>query len=513
MPFRGKQVILVVIDGFGYREEREGNAIALSRTPTWTRLWERHPRTLLQASGRAVGLPTGQMGNSEVGHLNLGAGRVVKQDLVRIAESIEDGSFFTLPAFVDACDSARKSGGTLHLMGLLGDGGVHALDEHLFALVDLAERQGVSRVAIHALLDGRDTMPKSALEFMRETLSGTRGRAIVASLGGRYFGMDRDRRWERVKRWYDAAVRGIGPSAADPIEAIRAAYERGQTDEFIDPVVIVESDSPVAPMRDGDSVICFNFRSDRMRQILRALTQPGFDEFDTGERPHVSLATMTSYDRTFSFPVAFAPFSMARIMAEVVSGAGLAMFRTAETEKYPHVTYFFNGGIETPFAREERELVPSPKVATYDLQPEMSAAGVTDVLCRAIASETYDFTLCNYANCDMVGHTGVLPAVIRAVETVDACLARVITAAEKAGARLLVTADHGNCEVMIDPASGGPHTAHTTNPVPFVVVDPAGDWPLRDGGALCDVGPTILAMMGLEQPVEMTGRDLRLTTN
>jgi 2,3-bisphosphoglycerate-independent phosphoglycerate mutase len=266
-------------------------------------------------------------------------------------------------------------------------------------------------------------------------------------------------------------------------------------------------------MRDGDAVICFNFRSDRMRQILRALTEPAFEGFDTGERPRVTVATMTSYDRTFSFPVAFAPFSMARIMAEVVSGAGLAMFRTAETEKYPHVTYFFNGGIETPFPREDRELVPSPKVATYDLQPEMSAEGVTDVLCRAITSEYYDFTLCNYANCDMVGHTGVLPAVIKAVETVDTCLARVIAAAERTGARLLVTADHGNCELMIDPVSGGPHTAHTTNPVPFVVVDPAGDRPLHDGGALCDVGPTILAMMGLEQPVDMTGRDLRLTTN
>jgi 2,3-bisphosphoglycerate-independent phosphoglycerate mutase len=323
--------------------------------------------------------------------------------------------------------------------------------------------------------------------------------------------MDRDRRWERVKKWYEVSVRGIGPTATDPVEAIQAAYDRGQTDEFIDPVVITDGTVPVGPMRDGDALICFNFRSDRMRQILRALTEPSFDGFDTGDRPRIEVVTMTSYDRTFTFPVAFEPFSMARIVAEVVSGAGLAMFRTAETEKYPHVTYFFNGGIEKPFPREHRELVPSPKVPTYDLQPEMSAAGVTDVLIKAIESEDYDFTLCNYANCDMVGHTGVLPAVIRAVETVDACLARVMSAAEKAGARLLVTADHGNCELMIDPESGGPHTAHTTNPVPLVVVDPAGDQPLRDGGALCDVGPTILSMMGLEQPAEMTGRDLRLT--
>jgi 2,3-bisphosphoglycerate-independent phosphoglycerate mutase len=513
MQGRGKQVVLVVIDGFGYRESREGNAIALADAPTWARLWQRFPRTLLDASGRAVGLPTGQMGNSEVGHLNLGAGRVVKQDLVRITEAIEDGSYFRNVAFVHACAEVRKSGGTLHLMGLLGDGGVHALDEHLYALVDLAERERVPHVAIHALLDGRDTMPTSGLEFMRETVDRTRGRARIASLGGRYFGMDRDRRWERVRKWYDASVRGIGPFATGPIEAIRLAYERGQTDEFIDPVVIVEGGVPIAPMRDGDALICFNFRSDRMRQILRALTDPGFDGFETGPRPALSIATMTSYDRTFTFPVAFEPFSMARIMAEVVSGAGLTMFRTAETEKYPHVTYFYNGGIETPFPREERLLVPSPKVPTYDLQPEMSASGVTDVLCKAIESEAYDFTLCNYANCDMVGHTGVLPAVIKAVETVDACLTRVMASAEKVGTRLLVTADHGNCELMIDPQGGGPHTAHTTNPVPFVLVDPDFHQPLRAGGALCDVGPTILSMMGLDQPLEMTGRDLRLTTN
>ena len=513
MKFQQKPVVLVVIDGFGYSEAIDGNAIALSRTPTWSRLWQRYPRTLLQASGRAVGLPTGQMGNSEVGHLNLGAGRVVKQDLVRITEAIEDGTFFSQSAFVDACRSVRNSGGTLHLMGLLGNGGVHALDEHLFALIDLAERERVERVAIHALMDGRDTMPKSGLDFMRQALARANGRAKIASLGGRYYGMDRDRRWERVKRWYDASVLGVGPSAKDPVAAIVDAYNRGQTDEFIDPVVLTEGGSAIAPMRDGDALICFNFRSDRMRQIVRALTEPGFDGFDTGPRPRVSLSTMTSYDRTFNFPVAFPPFSMARIMAEVVSGADMTMFRTAETEKYPHVTYFYNGGIEAPFAHEIRELVPSPKVATYDLMPEMSAVGVTDVLCRAIGSGSYDFTLCNYANCDMVGHTGVLPAVIQAVETVDACLTRVAAAAEKAGARLLVTADHGNCEVMIDPESGGPHTAHTTNPVPLVVVDPDGDRPLRDGGALCDVGPTILGLLGLDQPEDMTGRNLRLGTN
>jgi len=505
-----RPVVLVVIDGFGHRDATEGNAVAMARMPTWQSLWAKAPRTLLDASGLAVGLPAGQMGNSEVGHLNLGAGRVVKQDLVRIEEAITDRSFFSKPAFVNACTHVKQTGGTLHLLGLMGDGGVHAMESHLFALIDLAEQQGVTRVAIHALMDGRDTLPTNGYGYMQKTLAKAKGRAVVASLGGRYFGMDRDKRWERVKKWYDS-VMGAGPTTEDPLAAIRAAYDRGETDEFITPMVVVKDGVPVAPMRDGDAIIGFNYRSDRMRQMVRALTQPDFAGFDISARPtRLHLATMTSYDETFSFPVAFPPFSMARIVAEVVSETGMTMFRTAETEKYPHVTYFYNGGIEAPFAGEVRNLVASPKVPTYDLQPEMSAAGVTDVLVDAIASGSYDFTLCNYANADMVGHTGSIPAVIKALETVDDCLARVIKAAEKAGARLLVTADHGNCEVMIDPETGGPHTAHTTNPVPLVVVDPDGDHPLRSGGALCDVGPTILSMLGIEQPTEMTGRALRL---
>ena len=502
-------MVLLVLDGWGYRAEREGNAIALASTPTWDALMARHPHTLLEASGLAVGLPCGQMGNSEVGHLNLGAGRVVPQDLVRIDNAITDGSFFDNEAFVTLCRQLRERGGTLHLMGLLGNGGVHAVDRHLHALIDLAERQRVPRVAIHALLDGRDTLPRSALGFMEETLAYARGRAQVASLGGRYFGMDRDRRWDRTKLWYDAMVHGSGPRASDPVEAIRAAYDRGQTDEFIPPVVIEHDGSPVAPMRDGDGVICFNFRADRMRQIVRALTQVDFDGFDTGVRPAVHVVTMTMYDETFTVPVAFEPFTLARIVAEVLSAHDKTQFRTAETEKYAHVTYFFNGGFETPYRGEVRELVPSPKVATYDLQPEMSAAGVTDVLCRAIRDRDHDFILCNYANGDMVGHTGVIPAAIKAVETVDRCLARVLEAAGSADARVIVTADHGNCEMMIDPVSGGPHTAHTTNPVPLVIVDPDGDRPLRGGGALRDVGPTVLAMLGVERPGEMTGIDLR----
>ena len=506
---RKRSVALIVLDGWGYRAEREGNAIALAQTPTWDALSARYPQTLLSASGLAVGLPEHQIGNSEVGHLNLGAGRVVMQDLVRIDRAIADGSFFRNRAFVDACQKAKQSRGTVHLVGLIGKGGVHAFDKHLFALIDLCTRERVERVAIHAMLDGRDTMPRSGLGYMRQLLEHAAGKAVVASVGGRYYGMDRDKRWERTEKWYRVAVDGVGPTGTDPLEVIRASYERDVTDEFIVPTVITKDGAPVAPMRDGDVVICFNYRADRMRQIVRSLTDPDFDGFDVSRRPKLALATMTSYDRSFDVPVGFPPQSMKNIVAEVVSNAGMAMFKTAETEKYAHVTYFFNGGIETPFRGEDRLLVPSQKVATYDLCPEMSAFGITDVLCDSIEKNEHDFTLCNYANGDMVGHTGSIPATIKAVETVDQCLARVIRSAEKVGTRLLITADHGNCEMMIDPETGGPHTAHTTNPVPFIVVDPDGDRPLRSGGALCDVGPTILTMLGIERPSEMTGTDLR----
>ncbi len=506
-----RSVVLIVLDGVGHREEREGNAIALARMPTWRGLLARRPHALINTSGRAVGLPDGQMGNSEVGHLNLGAGRVVQQDMVRISDAVADGSFFENATLRGICAAARAPGATLHLMGLIGNGGVHALDEHLFALLDLARRERVERVAIHALLDGRDTPPTSGLGFTQDTVARAAGRAHIATLGGRYFGMDRDHRWERVKKWYDAVVRGVGVPADDPVAAVREAYARGETDEFLTPVVLHAGGTPVSQLRDGDAVFCFNFRSDRMRQLVRALMDPEFAFFDVGGRPRLTLATMTQYDETFPYPIAFPPFSLGCGVSEVVAQAGMRQFHTAETEKYPHVTFFFNGGVEHPFPGEERALVPSPRVATYDLKPEMSAVEVTDGLCRAIESETYEFILCNYANGDMVGHTGVLEAAIRAVECVDRCITRVLASAERAGARVILTADHGNCEMMIDPVTGGPHTSHTTNPVPFTIVDPNGERALRPGGALCDVGPTVLAMLGLPQPTEMSGRELRLT--
>lgn len=506
-----RPVVLVVLDGWGYRPEREGNAIALADTPTWDAIWSHRSRTILAASGLRVGLPYGQMGNSEVGHLNLGAGRVVVQDLVRIETAIADGTFIHNGAFATACRAVRRSGGTLHLVGLIGNGGVHALDRHLWALLDVAEAQRVPRTAIHALLDGRDTLPRSAIGFLEEVMRRARGRARIASVSGRYYGMDRDRRWPRTELFYRAAVDGSGPTGSDPLAVVRTAYDRGQTDEFVTPAVITEHGAPLAPMRDGDAVICFNYRSDRMRQFARALTEPGFRHFDVANRRAVHVVTMTSYGQQFALSVAFPPLSMARIIADVVSERAMTTFRTAETEKYPHVTYFFNGGDEPPWPGEERILVPSQKVATYDLRPEMSAPGVTDVLCRAIEGRNHDFILCNYANGDMVGHSGSLPATIQAVETVDRCLARVLDSSQRANARLLITADHGNCEMMIDPATGGPHTAHTTNPVPLVLLDGESHAPLRPGGALCDVGPTVLGLLGIDVPPEMTGLDLRQT--
>jgi 2,3-bisphosphoglycerate-independent phosphoglycerate mutase len=507
----------MVLDGWGYREETEGNAIALGNTPVWDRLVARHPLTLLHASGKAVGLPEGQIGNSEVGHLNLGAGRVVPQDLVRISDAIDTGEFYQIPELVELCRSVRRRNGTLHLIGLIGTGGVHAVHHHYEGALEVARRCGVERVAVHAFLDGRDTPPKSGAQFMRQLLAAmqrvsageTRPQCTIATVIGRYFAMDRDRRWDRTKLAYDAMVHGVGLPIQEPVAAIEQAYERGETDEFVKPMVVQHRDRPVAPIRDGDAILAMNFRADRMRQIVRALAIDGFDGFDAGARPAVDLVTLTQYDATFPLAGVFPPKTLSRIVGEVVADAGRTQLRTAETEKYAHVTYFFNAGIEVPFPGEDRRLVDSQKVATYDLMPEMSAPGITDVLCAAIEARDHDFILCNYANGDMVGHSGVLEATIEAVETVDRCLERVLRSAETAGALTLITADHGNCELMIDPDNGGPHTAHTTNPVPFVLVGDPRVRCLRSGGTLADVGPTVLRMMDLDVPAEMTGRDLR----
>ncbi len=508
---RAAPVVLIVLDGWGWRADREGNAIAMADTPVWDRLVPGPPGTLLDASGEAVGLPEGQMGNSEVGHLNLGAGRVVPQDLVRIDESIRRGDFGHLPTLTDLAERVRRSGGTLHLAGLIGSGGVHAIDRHLRATIAAFAALDVPRIAIHGFLDGRDTAPKSAAGFVRalehDIAEVGGGRTVIASLVGRYFAMDRDHRWDRTRLAYDLLVHGTGTAVTDPVRGIEEAYQRDETDEFIKPLVVTRDGAPVAPIRDGDAIFFFNFRSDRMRQIVAALEIEGFDGFNVADRPTTVAATMTRYDQTFPLPQVFEPFSMARILAEELSRHARTQFRTAETEKYPHVTYFFNGGNEVPWAGEERELVPSPDVATYDLQPEMSADGVADTLIRALDRGDHDFFLCNFANADMVGHTGVIPAVVRAVETVDACLGRILAAAERRGSRVLVTADHGNAEQMIDPSTGGPHTAHTTNLVPLIGLGD-GIGPLRARGALCDVAPTILQLLALEQPGEMTGRSL-----
>jgi 2,3-bisphosphoglycerate-independent phosphoglycerate mutase len=511
------RVCLVILDGWGLREPAPDNAVTTAHTPVWDRLWTggRHPRATLTTHGPAVGLPEGQMGNSEVGHLNLGAGRVVMQSLQRISTAIETGEFHGNPVFVETLEGVRARGGTLHLMGLIGPGGVHAVDAHLLALCELAQRHGLGDVRVHVFLDGRDTPPRSARDYLTELFgrTGTRGPCRVASLMGRYYAMDRDRRWERTEAAYRAIVYGDGTATRDAVEAIAAGYEAGEDDEFVKPRVMVdERGEPVGRVRDGDAVIFFNFRADRARQLTRALASESFDAFDRGPAPpRVEVVTMTQYDENFPLRCAFPPQPMDDILPHVLEAHGLTSFRTAETEKYPHVTYFFNGGLEETPPGETRRMVPSPRVPTYDLQPEMSAAGVTAELVEAIRSRAFDVLVCNYANPDMVGHTGVMAAAVRAVETVDAALGEVVAACRETGTTLLVTADHGNCEQMWDPTTNGPHTAHTTNPVGIVLVEPEDRRTASRlvPGALCDVAPTILGLLGVPQPEAMTGRDLR----
>ena len=505
---------LIILDGFGYSPAREGNAVALAKMPFYDELREKYPHTLIEASGTCVGLPANIMGNSEVGHLNIGSGRVIMTDIRRIDHSIETGEFFKNEAFTNALDGAKSRGGALHLMGLLSDGLVHSSQEHLYALLRMAKERGLARAYVHCFLDGRDTPPSSAHLYVRalEDKIAEIGFGEIATLCGRYYAMDRDKRWDRTERAYRLLVRAEGERAADAVAAVRRSYERGVTDEFVEPVVITrEGGSPVATIKDGDSCIFYNFRADRARQITRALAVAGFDEFPVADRPRIDFVCFTLYDKTFDLPIAFPQLRHKNILAEVFAGFGVRNYRLAETEKYAHVTYFFNGGTEMEFPHERRLLVPSPKVATYDLMPEMSAFKVTDKILRAVEERETDVFIVNFANPDMVGHTGNLQKTIEAVQYVDTCLGWITKALRTAKGRCLITADHGNCELMIDPKTGQPHTAHTTNPVPFHLIDEDSlGAKLREDGALEDVAPTILGLLGLSQPEEMTGRDLRV---
>lgn len=513
MPNQKAPLALIIIDGWGYSPTREGNAIALAATPYYDELSEKYPLTFLEAHGTRVGLPAGVMGNSEVGHLNIGSGRVIRMDVSRIDHDIETGAFLTNEVLVKAMDGVRERGKALHLMGLLSDGQVHSSQEHLYELLRLAKQRGSERVFVHCFLDGRDTPPASALKYV----AGLQGKideigcGRIASLCGRYYAMDRDKRWERTQRAYDLLIQGEGLRATDPLAAIRNSYERGVNDEFLEPVIVVdEAAQPLATIQDGDAVIFFNFRPDRTRQLTRALAVPGFGEFPTPNRPSVDFVCFSVYDLTFPLAVAFGPTAHKNVLAEVFGGPGIRNYRLAETEKYAHVTYFFNGGVEDAFPCERRLLVPSPRIATYDLEPQMSAFRVTDQILRGIQENETDVFIINFAGPDMVGHTGKLEKTIEACQYVDTCLGWITKSIRQARGTSLITADHGNAEQMLDLTTGQPHTAHTNNPVPFHLIDEdSRGLKLRSGGALEDVAPTMLGLLGVAQPAEMTGRDLR----
>ena len=499
---------LIILDGFGCREETKGNAIAAARTPHLDHLMACCPHTRIGASGMDVGLPDGQMGNSEVGHTNIGAGRIVYQELTRITKSFDEGEALGNPALTAAMENARRPGQALHLMGLLSDGGVHSHIRHLYGLMEMARRFAVERVYLHCFMDGRDVPPTSGIEFIAALQQKIEelGLGQIATVSGRYYAMDRDNRWERVKLAYDAIVNGEGNKDPDPVAVMQKSYDAGVTDEFIVPTVVTEG----AGIKAGDSVIFFNFRPDRARELTRALVDPDFAGFERekGFFP-LTYICMTQYDATMpNVEVAYRPESLANTLGEYLSRLGKTQLRIAETEKYAHVTFFFNGGVEAPYEGEDRVLIPSPKVATYDLQPEMSAYAVTDEVVKRIRSGKYDVIILNYANCDMVGHTGVFEAAVKAVEAVDTCLGRTLAAIGEMGGRAFVTADHGNADRMTD-EHGEPFTAHTTNPVPFIAVGfPEGTRLRQEGGRLADIAPTMLQALGLPQPPEMTGRSM-----
>ncbi len=507
-----RPVVLIIRDGWGEESHKDGNAVAAARTTVHDRLFAEYPWTLIGAAGEAVGLPPGQMGNSEVGHLNIGAGRIVYQDLTRISKAIEDGSFFDNEVLLGAVEHAKSNNSALHLMGLVSDGGVHSQDTHIYGLLELAARNGLDRVFVHALMDGRDTTPTGGAEYIRQLQSRARetGAGRIATVCGRYWAMDRDNRWDRVEKAYRAFTAGEGRKATDPAALLEQCYGTDETDEFIKPTVIVDDGgAPVRLVRGEDSFIFFNFRGDRARQITRAFVDEDFPHFERPDGLFPHYVCMTEYDATIPAPVAFPPVQLVNILGDVLSREGLRQLRIAETEKYAHVTFFFNGGEETPFKGEDRCLIPSPKVATYDLKPAMSAYEVTEELEKRLASGAYDLVILNYANGDMVGHTGIFEAAVRAVEAVDECVGRIIEATKKAGGVVMVTADHGNAEKMVDFETGEEFTAHSTNRVHFILVDDSRrDAKLRDDGILADIAPTILQIMGLPQPGEMTGRAL-----
>jgi 2,3-bisphosphoglycerate-independent phosphoglycerate mutase len=507
-----KPLLLMILDGWGINPASAGNAVSMANTPNLDRLLRDYPHTPILTSGMAVGLPDGQMGNSEVGHLNIGAGRVVYQDLTRISKAIADGDFFNNPVLLDCIRKTRAAGGRLHLSGLVSDGGVHSHNTHLYGLLELAKREGLREVFIHCLLDGRDTPPQSGGAYLHE-LEGEISRigiGQIATVMGRYYAMDRDNRWERIEKAYNAIVSGKGECLPTAAEVIANSYAAGVHDEFVVPCVICTQGKPVGPLHDGDGFIFFNFRSDRAREITRALALDDFSGFPRAVRPRLSAyVCMTEYDATFDLPIAFGPEELTNILSQVLAKAGKSQLRIAETEKYAHVTFFFNGGIEEPFAGEERCLIPSPQeVATYDQKPEMSAYLVTDELLKRLDEDKYDVVILNLANCDMVGHTGIIPAAVKAVEAVDACVGRLIAKVREKGGAALITADHGNADQMQD-ENGAPFTAHTTNPVWLVLVDDSRKGAvLRQGGRLADIAPTMLAMLGIAKPAEMTGESL-----
>ncbi|MCB9385925.1 MAG: 2,3-bisphosphoglycerate-independent phosphoglycerate mutase [Bryobacterales bacterium] len=505
MP-RPKPVVLTIMDGWGQNPNPANNAVAMANKPNFDRLWKNYPHTLLRTDGPFVGLPDGQFGNSEVGHLNIGSGRVIKMDITRLDDLVAEGKLGDNPAVKGALEHAR--GGRLHILGLCSMGGVHAQLTHIMALVEAAKKAGLEQVFLHCFTDGRDTPPHSGKEYLAELQAklDELGVGKIATVTGRYYAMDRDKRWERTEKAFNALVLGEGAKATDAVSALEASYAAGVTDEFVEPVVIEGVDGKIG---DGDTVIFANFRADRARQITLALTSPDLETPPRDKAPkNLYYVTMTEYDKSYPFPTVIAKTFHENVLGAVCEAQGWRNLRTAETEKYPHVTYFFNGGREKPFEGEDREMAASPKVATYDLQPEMSAAQVCDIVLKGIESDKYDLIIVNFANCDMVGHTGVIPAAVKAVETVDGCLGQIEKALEGKDFAWLITADHGNADLMVDPVTGQPHTYHTTFPVPFLLVS-NDKKPLREGGALRDIAPTILGLMGAEKPAEMTGQDLR----